>query len=75
MQNILTSQEINEQFHSEWVLLENPETNEQLEILRGKLLFHSKDRDEVYRKSLEIKPRSSAILFTGEIPEGTAVIL
>lgn len=75
MNEILTSQEINERFLSEWVLLENPVTAETLEVLKGTLLFHSKDRDEVYRKMIELNPRSSAILYTGTMPKDTAIIL
>ena len=41
----------------------------------GKVLFHSKDRDEVYRKAREFHPNHSAILFTGKLPDNVAVIL
>jgi len=59
--------EIHAKFESEWVLLEDPETTEGLEVTSGKVLWHSKDRDEVYRKALELRPRHSAILYTGII--------
>jgi hypothetical protein len=75
MQNIFTYQEIQKKFQSEWVLLESPETNERLEIVRGNVLFHSKDRDEVYRQLIEMNPLSSAVIYTGTIPKNTAVIL
>src|SRR5438067_13666613 len=41
---------IQARFPSEWVLLEDPETSEMLEVRSGNVLWHSKDRDEVYRK-------------------------
>jgi hypothetical protein len=71
----LTKAEIYKQFKAEWVALANPETDPQLQVLGGTLLCHSKDRDEVYRKLVELKPRRSAVVFTGKIPKGTAVIL
>jgi hypothetical protein len=46
----VTAAQIEEQFEAEWVLLGDPETNDALEVQRGKVLWHSKDRDEVYRK-------------------------
>lgn len=75
MKKILSLSVIMEQFKSEWVLIEDPETDDSLNIKHGAVLWHSKDRDEVYRKAREIKPRHSAILYTGKIPEGEAVIL
>ena len=73
----MTIQEIEAQFDSEWVLVQDPETNEGLEVLRGNVLCHSKDRDEVYRMAISMtqRPKRFAILFTGEMPEGTAVVL
>ena len=75
MDNIMTVEEMRTQFESEWVLVENPQTNDALEVLKGKILHHSKDRDEVYRKAVALRPKRSAIVYTGEIPEDTAVAL
>jgi len=44
-------------------------------VLSGKLRHHSKDRDEIYRKAIALRPTRCAILYTGEIPENTAVVL
>jgi len=67
--------EIQREFQSEWVLLEDPETGQNLEVKSGKVLWHSKDRNEVYRKARELHPKHSAILYIGGLPEDTAVIL
>ena len=75
MSEVTTIEKIKADFDSEWVLIENPETTETLEVKRGVVLCHSKDRDEVYRKALELKPRNSAILYLGTMPEDTAIIL
>jgi hypothetical protein len=48
---LMSYAEIEKRFDSEWVLLENPETTKMLKVKRGKLLWHSKDRDEVHRKA------------------------
>jgi len=75
MDNEMTIEEIDSQFNSEWVLIEDPKTDEDLKVLGGRVLHHSKDRDEVYRKAVSLHPKRSALIYTGEIPEDTAVVL
>jgi hypothetical protein len=75
MDNEMTIEEIESQFDSEWVLIEDPKTDEDLKVLGGRVLHHSKDRDEVYRKAVSLRPKRSALIYTGEIPEDTAVVL
>lgn len=75
MSEVLTVDEIESRYDSEWVLLEDPVTDETLRVLEGKVLCHSKDRDEVYRTAKELRPRSSAILFTGEFPDDEVIVL
>jgi len=75
MDRVLTLAQIEERFESEWVLVEDPETNDALEVRSGKVRWHSKDRDEVYRKAGELRPKRFAMLYTGKIPKGTAIIL
>jgi hypothetical protein len=75
MDNVLTIAEIESQFESEWVLVSDPQTNELLEVQSGKVLCHSKDRDEVYRKAVEVRPKRFAMLYTGTIPQDTEIVL
>jgi hypothetical protein len=75
MNEVLTLAEIQTRFDSEWILLEDPETTEHLEVKSGKVLWHCKDRDELDRKALELRPKHAAILFTGTIPDDVAVVL
>jgi hypothetical protein len=75
MDDILTIAQIEAQFESEWVLVEDPQTNEALEVQGGKVRWHSQDRDEVYRKAVELRPRRFAMLYTGKMPKDTAIVL
>ena len=75
MNQQMTIEEIEARFDSEWVLIEDPQTDEKLKVLGGRVLHHSRDRDEVYRKAVSVRPKRSAIVYTGEIPEETAVVL
>ncbi|MCI0379504.1 MAG: hypothetical protein L0215_17995 [Gemmataceae bacterium] len=75
MNEFLTQAEIYKRFDSEWVLLENPQTDEYSRIQGGAVVCHSKNRDDVYRAAKKMQPSRFAILYTGKIPEGSAVIL
>ena len=75
MEEVLTIAQIEAQFDSEWILVGDPQTNEALEVRSGKVLWHSKDREEVYRKAIELHPKRSAMLYTGKMPKDTAVVL
>jgi hypothetical protein len=75
MAETMTYAEILSRFESEWVLLDSPETNDVLEVTGGTVIWHSKDRDEVYRKARELRPVHSAILYTGFLPDEAVVIL
>ena len=75
MEKIMTLAEIESRFESEWVLVEDPQTNDALEVQAGKVLYHSKDRDEFDRKTLELRPRRFAVLYTGKMHEGAEFIL
>jgi hypothetical protein len=75
MNDVLTMAEIGDRFQSEWVLIEDPLTNDALEVQGGKVRYHSKNREEVYQKAIELRPRRFAMLYTGTVPEGTEFAL
>ena len=75
MDEMLTIEEIEERFKDEWVLLGEHESDEFLRPIRGKVLCHSKDRDEVYAKGIELKPPHSATLYLGKIPDDVVIVL
>ncbi len=75
MDKTLTIAEIESQFDSEWVLVEDPQTNEALEVQSGRVLYHSKNRDEFDRKVLEFRPKRFAVLFTGKPQEDMEFVL
>jgi hypothetical protein len=75
MSDVLTIAEIQSKFDSEWVLVGDPGTDDSLQVQHGLVLYHSKDRDEVYRKAIELRPTRFAMLYTGTIPKDTAIVL
>lgn len=75
MDKPMTIAEIEAQYHSQWVLLEDPWTNDALEVQGGRVVAHSKDRDEIYRCAAKSRPKRFAVLYTGTIPKNTAIVL
>jgi len=75
MADMMTKAEIEATFADEWILVEDPETNDKNEVLRGHVVCHSKDRDEVYRAAVARRPSRFAVLFTGTMPPNTAIVL
>jgi hypothetical protein len=72
----MTVAEIETRFPEEWILIEDPQTDEYLRVQSGRVLCHSADRDAVYRKAVELRPKHSAFLYTGKVvPDGTVVAL
>ena len=75
MDEILTLAEIEERYESEWIVVEDPELDEHLNVIRGKVVVHGKDRDGVYEKALKLKPRRPAFLYTGTLPDDIVLAL
>lgn len=71
----MTIGEMASAFDSEWVLVGDPVTDEGHNVVQGEVLHHSKDRDEVYRKGLELRPKRLAFLYLGRPRPGTAIAL
>ena len=62
----LSIEEINARFDGEWVMLIDPLHGEGYKVLGGRLVCHSKDREEVHNKGVELRPKSCAFLYIGK---------
>lgn len=73
---LMLIQEIKRRFKGEWLLLSDCETDRLSNIKRAKVIFHSPDRQAVFRE-LSKKPcgRKTASIYVGEIPKDLAVML
>ena len=69
MDTVMSWAEIDETFKGEWGLIEDPELSPALQVVRGKVLFHSKERSAVHDKFMELRPFHHAILYAGEFPQ------
>jgi hypothetical protein len=77
MGEFLTRAEIEARFPGEWVLLDDLDTDQYLHVQGGKVVYHGKDRDDVYRQveTLLPPPRRFTVLYTGPMPERIAINL
>lgn len=74
--DILTIDEIRERYPREWVLIEDTELDEDDNVIKGILLAHSSNPEEIDRALLNYSDiQSLAIEYTGPIPDDYAVIL
>lgn len=75
MKKVLTMKELEARYSGEWVLLVNPAHDELMEPVRRELVFHSKDRSEVYQEAHKRKDPHTAIFYVGKLPEDLVVVL
>jgi len=76
MNDVLTVDEIKARYDGEWILLGEPQTDPATNAVRaGKVLYHSKDRDEVYRQAIALRPGYFAVLCFASLPPDTAIVL
>ncbi len=66
MNKILTMEEIERKFDGEWVLIEDVETDERLEVVRGKVTYHGNDKNELHQRAMKSKSNHFASLFIGK---------
>ena len=75
MDEVLTIEEIEARFAPDWVLIGDPQTDENQGLRGGRVLFHGPDRDEVYRKARELRLDRIAVRYLGPWPEDMALVL
>jgi hypothetical protein len=71
---VLTIEEIEARYAPNWVLIGDPEVAEGPRLLGGVVLFSTRDRDELYRKAMELDLDEVAIRFLGTWPEDVAFV-
>jgi hypothetical protein len=75
MSEIMTFAEIKRNYDGEWVLIAYSKTDEDLQIIEGKVIAHSTNKEDIYQ-ALEFTPEQPlAIEYMGEVPEDIAFIL
>jgi hypothetical protein len=63
-----------QQYTGEWVLIEFKRLDKDLNVVGGKVVAHSPNKDEMYKRQLELKGQNLAIEFVGQPPQDLAVM-
>ena len=75
MNEIQTIEQIEAAYPAEWVLIGDYELDELTQLRSGRVVFHDPDRDQVYRKAVELRLPRFAVRCFREMPEDMALIL
>ncbi|GAB4278332.1 MAG: hypothetical protein Fur0025_04830 [Oscillatoriaceae cyanobacterium] len=75
MGEILSLEQIYQQYPDQWVLIVEPELDENLNVIRGHVLAHSPAQDGIYSQLSSTKNIRAAIEYTGQVPENIAFLL
>ncbi len=75
MSEIMTFADMKLRYDGEWVLINYTETDENLQVVKGKVLAHSPNKEDIYYALKSLKDQPLAIEYMGEIPEDLAFIL
>lgn len=66
MTEILTIEEIERKFDGEWVLIEDSETDERLEVVHGKVTYHGRDKERLDKRMMKSESDHIAALYIGK---------
>ena len=61
-------------YPKEWLLLTNVVADELTRPIKGKLVAHSKNRDDIYARLGQVGGKSLCIEYTGKIPKDLVVV-
>jgi hypothetical protein len=75
MSQILSFQEIQQQYDGEWLIIAYTELDEDLQVVAGEVLAHSPDEAEIYQALPIAKERDVAIEYIGQVPKDLAFML
>jgi hypothetical protein len=75
MAQILTLDEMKQQYPDEWLLIAYTEIDENLQVIRGEVVAHSPRAEEVYHALPYHKNRAVALEYIGEIPQDLVIML
>jgi hypothetical protein len=75
MPQLLTFEEIKQQYPNEWLLIAYATLDNNLNVVQGEVLLHSPNADDIYDALPQHNDRPVAIEYIGEAPKDIAFIL
>jgi len=68
-------EEIKTKYKGEWVLIEYTKLSDELSVIEGDVIAHSKDKDFIYKEQLRYKNKNLSVEYLGTAPQDWAVML
>ena len=75
MSEMLTIEEIEARYAPEWVLIAEPQIDDEQRLLGGRVVSTSTESDELYRKATELGLDRIAVRYLGTWPDDMAFVL
>ena len=75
MSKIMSFEEIEQYHDGEWVLIAYSETDEDLKVVKGKVIAHHINKEDIYQALEKVGEQPLAIEYMGRVPEDLAFIL
>ena len=74
MTEVLTRAEMQVKFDGEWVLVADPEMDENREVRGGRVVYHGPDREAMYDQDAALQLEYAAYLYLGPMPERSVLL-
>lgn len=71
---VQTLSALKRRYPKEWLLLTDVTADELTRPVKGKLILHSKNRDDIYDRLSRVRAKSACVTYTGEIPKDLVVV-
>ena len=65
---------IKRRYPKEWLLLTHVVADDLTRPIKGKLVAHSKNRDDIYDRLSRVRAKSACVTYTGKIPKDLVVV-
>jgi len=75
MSEIMTFEEMQNRYNGEWLLIAYTSVDDNLQIIKGEVLAHSQNKEDIYKALESVKEQPLAIEYVGQVPENLAFIL
>jgi hypothetical protein len=75
MSELMTFEEMQHRYDGEWLLIAYTEVDENLQVIKGEVLAHSLNQEEIYQVLERVDDQPLAIEYMGQIPKDLGFIL
>ena len=72
MSKIMELDDIYKRYKDEWLLIEYEQLDEDLNVTKGRVVAHSRDKNEILQQLVQIQGKNIAIEYAGAAPNSLA---